>query len=164
MILSDKEKKCLVDNLIWMIKDIQYKSDETKLNCEKGSEGDYSPKLKEAMSLLEDIQKTETTEITGRHRKSVTVNCREFACRLNRQGTCALSAITLEKISEVLVGRLKCVQAEEKEEEKSEPEKENQKHTKPCPYDNSVPCVQHDGDDCGCDPCEQCEVKLEAEH
>lgn len=124
MILNDKEKKRLVDNLTWMIADMQYKSNETKLNTEEGSEGGYSPELKEAMSLLEDIQKTETTAVTGCHRKSVAVNCREFKCPSNRQGTCALSAITLEKISDVFIGRLRCVQAEEKSEDEKDEGKE----------------------------------------
>ena len=39
-------------------------------------------------------------------------------------------------------------------------EEENQKHTKPCPYNKSVPCVQYPDDSCGCDPCEECEIKL----
>ena len=117
MIISDKEKERLVKTLTWMITDMQYKSNASKLNTEEGSEGGYSPDLKEAMSLLEDIQKTETTETTGCHRKSVAVNCREFDCPSNRQGTCALSTITLEKMSEVLVGMLRCVQAEGKSEE-----------------------------------------------
>lgn len=120
MILNDKEKKRLVDTLTWMITDMKYKSDATKLNREEGSEGGYSPELKEAMDLLEDIKKTETTETTGCHRKSVAVNCREFDCTLNRQGTCALSAVTLERIDSLHIGHLKCVQAEEPEKEGEE--------------------------------------------
>ena len=160
MILNDKEKKRLVENLTWPIVDMKHKFDMAAIG------GSYSPELRELMSLLEDIKKTETTEVTGSHRKSVAVNCRDFKCPSNRQGTCALSAITLEKISDVFVGRLRCVQAEKEEEEKLTPEEENQKNTKPCPFDNSVPCVQYpeDDDNCGCDPCEECEVKLEAEH
>ena len=43
------------------------------------------------------------------------------------------------------------------------PEAENQRYTKPCPYDKTVPCVQYPDDGCcGCDPCEECEVKLNA--
>ena len=41
-------------------------------------------------------------------------------------------------------------------------EEENEKHTKPCPYDKSVPCVQYPDDSCGCDHCEKCETKLKA--
>lgn len=41
-----------------------------------------------------------------------------------------------------------------------EPEDENRKYTKPCPYNNSIPCVQYPEDSCGCDPCEECEIKL----
>lgn len=132
MILSNKEKKRLVDNLTWPIADMQHKYNEVKGNLPQHgdlSQGDYSPELKELMSLLEDIKKTQTSEVTGYHRKSVAVNCREFDCPSNRQGTCALSTITLEKISDVFVGRLRCVQAVEKEEdekgEKLEPEEEN---------------------------------------
>lgn len=120
MILNDTEKKRLIESLAWMITDLQYKSNETKLNTEEGSEGGYSPELKDAMSLLEDVEKTETTEITGCHRKSVAVNCREFKCPSSRQGTCALSAITLERIGSLIIGHLKCVQAGEKEDEGKE--------------------------------------------
>ena len=123
MILNDKEKKRIVDSLTWMIVDMKHRHDETKGTL--GGESDYSSELKEAMSLLEDIENTETTETTGCHRKSMGVNCRDFDCDLNIQGTCALSSITLEKMNSVLVGRLRCVQAEEKEKEKSEEEKEN---------------------------------------
>lgn len=167
MILNNEEKKRLVDNLNWMITDMQYKHNENKLNFEKGSEGGYSPHLQEAMQLLEDIKKAKTTETTGCHRKSMSVNCRDFTCGMNRQGLCALSKITLESMGSSFVGMLRCVQAEWIEEEKElKPEEENQKHTKPCPYDNSVPCVQYpeEDDNCGRDSCEQCEVKLEAEH
>ncbi len=38
-------------------------------------------------------------------------------------------------------------------------ETENQAHTKPCPYNKTVACVQYPDDGCGCDPCEECEVK-----
>jgi len=123
MILSDKEKKCLVDNLTWMITDMKHKSNETKRNFEEGSAGGYSPQLQAAIQLLEDIEKTETTEVTGCHRKAIGVNCREFTtserkgCALNRQGTCALSKITLETVGSTIVGILKCVQAERDEEE-----------------------------------------------
>lgn len=116
MILNNEEKKRLVDNLTWVIADMQYKSNVGKRNFEEGSEGGYSPELKEAMSLLEDVKKIETIETTGYHRKSVAVNCRDFACASNRQGICALSSVTFEKIGSLLIGRLRCVQASEKEE------------------------------------------------
>ena len=45
---------------------------------------------------------------------------------------------------------------------KPEPEDENQKYTKPCPYDNSVPCVQYPTSDCDDIACDECEVKLKA--
>lgn len=41
-------------------------------------------------------------------------------------------------------------------------EAENRRHTKPCPYNSAVPCVQYPDDSCGCDPCEECEIKLKA--
>ena len=122
MILNSKEKKCLVDNLTWMITDMKYKSDETKRNFEEGSEGGYSPELQAAIKLLEDIQKTETVEVTGCHRKNVAVNCREFTsgtrkgCDFNRQGLCILSNITLERVGSLIVGKLRCVQAKVEEE------------------------------------------------
>jgi len=120
MIINDKEKKRLVDNLTWMIIGMQNKCDEIKGNIEPGSQGDYSPEVKEAMSLLEDIKKTETTETTGCHRKSMGVNCREFDCNMNMQGTCALSKVTLESMKSPIVGMLRCVQAEEKKKEGEE--------------------------------------------
>ena len=46
---------------------------------------------------------------------------------------------------------------------KLSPEDENKKYEKPCPYDSSVMCVQYPEDSCGCDPCEECEVKLNKE-
>ena len=36
---------------------------------------------------------------------------------------------------------------------------ENQKYTKPCPYNDSVQCIQYPDDGCGCDWCEGCENK-----
>jgi hypothetical protein len=123
MILSDKEKKRLIDSFTWMITDMQYKNNEEKRNFEVGSAGGYSSELEEAMSLLEDIKKTETTEVTGCHRKLLAVNCREFTkgarkgCISNRQGTCALSRITLESVGSLTIGILKCVQAKKLEKE-----------------------------------------------
>ena len=164
MILSDEEKRRLVESLSWMIESMKHKSDENKGDVEEGSQGDYSPELKEAMSLLEDVEKTETSETTGYHRKSVAVNCREFDCDLNRQGTCALSKTTLERVGSLIIGTLKCVQAvqssPEEEAVQLSPEEENQKHTKPCPYDGSIKCVQYPEDGCGCDPCSECGIKL----
>lgn len=122
MILNNKEKKRLVDNLTWMITDMKYKSDESKRNFEEGSEGGYSSELQAAIKLLEDIQKTETVEVTGCHRKIVAVNCREFTsgtrkgCGFNKQGLCVLSNITLERVGSLIVGNLKCVQAKAEEE------------------------------------------------
>lgn len=121
MILSNEEKKRLVDNLTWMITDMQFKSDAEKRNFEEGSQGGYSSHLQEAMSLLEDIKKTDTIETTGCHRKAVAVNCRAFKgknrCLSNKSGICALAAITLEISSDLIVGSLKCVQAVQFEEE-----------------------------------------------
>lgn len=132
MILNAKEKKRIVDNLTWMITDMQYKHNENKLNQEEGSQGGYSSHLQAAMELLEDIKKTETIESTGCHRKSVGINCREFiivrdfdlgtkkGCEHNRQGICALSKITLESMKSPIVGMLKCVQAKEIKKEEEE--------------------------------------------
>lgn len=116
MILTNEEKKRIVENLSWMIKDLRHRHDQLKGNLEEGSQGDYSDELKKAMSLLQDIEKVLTVEVTGCHRKPVSVNCREFTCVSNRQGICALVRITLESIGALIVGRLKCVQAEKLEE------------------------------------------------
>lgn len=117
MILNNEEKNRIVQSFSWMVKDLEHRHNELKGNFEEGSQGDYSPELKEAVSLLEDIEKVETTEITGCHRKSTSLNCREFACMSNRQGVCASSKITLESVGSLIIGNLKCVEAEKKEEE-----------------------------------------------
>ncbi len=116
MILNKAEKKELIDTLSWMITDLKWKADQTKLNIEKGSQGGYSPLLINAIDLLDKIEKTQTVEITGCHRKSIELNCREFKCDDNRSGLCNLASITLESLG-CLVGHLKCVQAKEKSEE-----------------------------------------------
>jgi len=121
MILNNEEKKRLVDNLTWMITDLKWKANQTKLNIEEGSQGGYSPKLTSVVELLDSIKKIETVEVTGCHRKVMGVNCREFKCELNRQGVCALSAITLESTGSLIVGKLNCVQAKEKEKKEKEP-------------------------------------------
>ena len=116
MILSDKEKKRLIDNLTWPITDMKHKHDESAMG------GGYSPELTELMTLLEDIKKTETLEATGCHRKVMAVNCREFTsgsrkgCTNNRQGLCILAKVTLERVGSTIVGMLRCVQAERAEE------------------------------------------------
>lgn len=116
MILNDAEKDRIIQSLSWMVKELKHRHDELKGNFEEGSQGDYSPELKAAMGLLEDIKKVETTEITGSHRKSTLLNCREFVCLSNRQGICASSKITLESKCLTIIGDLRCVEAEKKEE------------------------------------------------
>ena len=39
-------------------------------------------------------------------------------------------------------------------------EEENQENTKPCRVDGETPCVQYPDDDCGCDPCDVCEIAI----
>ncbi len=116
MILNNEEKKNLVDTLSWMITDMKYKHDETHQNQEYGSQGGYSSELISAIELLDDIKKTETIEITGCHRNLAAVNCRDFKCEFNKQGICTSSQVTLESIGISIVGMLKCVEAQEKEE------------------------------------------------
>lgn len=43
------------------------------------------------------------------------------------------------------------------------PEQENEKYNKPCPYNNSIMCVQYPDEDnaCSCDPCDGCPNKPE---
>lgn len=112
MKLNNYEKDCIVKSLSWMIEDLKHRHNELKGNLEEGSQVDYSSELKAAMDLLQDVKKVETTEITGRHRKSSLLNCREFACMSNRQGICAASKITLESVGSLSVGDLRCVEAE----------------------------------------------------
>lgn len=150
MILNDKEKRCIVDNLSWMIKSMGYNHDQLKGNLEEGSQGDYSSELKEAMSLLEDVKEVETLETIGYHRRALSVNCRCFICMFNKQGVCKLSKITLESTGSLLVGQLKCVQSEVKSEEEK-----NQKCLlcnntgKPCDscreyHDKDTMCPSHE--------------------
>ena len=120
MILNNEEKKSLVNNLSWMITEKKNRYDDQKGNLEEGSQGDYSSELKQAINLLDNIKKTDTIETTGCHRGVNAVNCREFDCSQNRSGICLAANITLESIGSGIVGRLKCVQAEEKEEEEGE--------------------------------------------
>lgn len=47
-------------------------------------------------------------------------------------------------------------------EDEPSAEEENKKHTKPCPCNKEVMCVQYPENSCGCDPCEECETKLNA--
>ena len=115
MILNNEEKKCLIDNLSWVVEDMKHKSNETHLNLEEGSQGGYSKKLTKLICLLDTIKKTQTVETTGCHRKSIESNCREFECETNRDGICALSKITLESMGSLIIGHLKCVQAKAKE-------------------------------------------------
>ena len=122
MILTNEEKERIERNFSWMIDDFKHHHNQSKGNLEEGSQGDYSPELKEAILLLEDVRKVMTVETTGCHRKAVLVNCREFLCMSNRQGVCAASKVTFERMDTLLIGRLKCVQAE-----KQEPEEEGVK-------------------------------------
>lgn len=39
---------------------------------------------------------------------------------------------------------------------------ENEKYNLPCPYNPKVKCVQYPEEECGCDPCGECEIKLKA--
>ncbi len=119
MILNKEEKKCLIDSLTWMIEDMKHRHDDIKDNLEKGSQGDYSVELKTAMLLLDTIKKTETVETTEYHRKSALLNCQEFDCLKSQQGICNSPKVTLESTGSLILGHLKCVEAEaeEKEEE-----------------------------------------------
>lgn len=111
MILTKEEKNRIVSTLSWMITDMKHKSDELK------GAGNYSSELTEAINLFNDIVATDTVENTGCHRKAVSVNCREFKCRMNKQGICALGRITLQSSGSLVLGQLKCINAEEGEEE-----------------------------------------------
>ena len=119
MILSNTEKKEIVDALSWMITDSRQRFDEIKNNIEIGSQGGYSPELTRAITLLDTIKKTKTIEITGCHRKSVELNCREFKCDINKSGLCSSPKATLESMGNI-VGHLKCVEAKEKSEEEKD--------------------------------------------
>ncbi len=117
MILNEIEKEQLVTSLSWMITDMKHRHDEIKGDIEVGSQGDYSDELKATMLLLDVVEKTETVETTGYHRKATSLNCREFRCTMSRQGICISTKVTLESTGSLLVGRLICEEAEKKEEE-----------------------------------------------
>ena len=116
MLLNNEEKKQIVDSLSWMIEDMKHRHDQLKGNLEEGSRGDYIPQLKEAMELLGVLEKVRTIDVIGCHKRSVLVNCREFSCVSNVQGLCCLSQLTLESSGSLIVGGLKCVEAEKSEE------------------------------------------------
>lgn len=116
MILTKEEKQRIVESLSWMITDMKYKSDESRGNLFAGSEGGYSPELTKAIEMFEWIQGIETTEVSGCHRKAVSVNCREFKCALNKSGTCSAPKVTFQS-GGLIVGRLICIEAEEKKDE-----------------------------------------------
>lgn len=111
MILNNIEKKCLVDTLTWMITDMRLKFDDAAFG------GGYSKELNAAIDLLENIEKIQTIEATGCHRKSAEVNCREFECDGNKDGICSSTKVTLEKIETPIIGMLRCVEAKKSEEE-----------------------------------------------
>lgn len=115
MILQDKEKERLLQILSWMVEDLKHRYNESKGNFGQGTQGDYSPELKEAIALFEDVKKAETIGQIDFYRKLVFLNCRNFACVFNKQGTCVLSKITLESINSYFIGELRCIQAERAE-------------------------------------------------
>ena len=39
-------------------------------------------------------------------------------------------------------------------------EEENTLHAKPCRVDGKTPCVQYPEEECGCDPCDVCEIAI----
>ena len=45
-------KEQTIESLGWMIADMKWRADEVKQNLEAGSQGDYSPELTKAISLL----------------------------------------------------------------------------------------------------------------
>lgn len=110
MILNKEEKKRIVDNLFWMVEDMKHRYDEQKGNVEVQDESAYSNELKEAISLLEDLEKVCPIEMSEEG-----LNCREFECKNNRQGACALfPRITLASSGALIIGQLKCLEAEGK--------------------------------------------------
>ena len=114
MILNKTEKERIVTCLSWMVTDFKHRTDEIEGSIEKGISSNYSNELKAAIELLDDIKEIEAVETTGCHRKAVSLNCREFRCRLNRQGICASSKVTLESEGSLIVGKLICEEAEDK--------------------------------------------------
>jgi len=42
-------------------------------------------------------------------------------------------------------------------------EEENEKYTKPCPFDESVPCIQYPREECDDTLCEECEIRIKAQ-
>lgn len=46
----------IIESLEWMAKDMKWRSDQTKGNLDVGSEGDYSPGLKKAITVLDRLK------------------------------------------------------------------------------------------------------------
>ena len=46
-------KQQTIETLEWILADMKWRADQTKLNFEEGSQGDYSPELIKAIELLE---------------------------------------------------------------------------------------------------------------
>lgn len=59
LLYEDVEKLLLRihKSLDWMITDMKWRDNQTRGNLEKGSEGGWSPQLKEAVALLESIKR-----------------------------------------------------------------------------------------------------------
>ena len=56
LVILPQQKTRIIDSLSWMIKDMRWRYNQTKMNVDEGSEGGYSPELQEAIALLEEIQ------------------------------------------------------------------------------------------------------------
>ena len=54
---KDKLLRRSLDILNWMIKYIKWRSNDCNGNLDNGSKGGYSPKLKRALELREDLEK-----------------------------------------------------------------------------------------------------------
>lgn len=52
----EKFRERLHKTMNWMVEDMKWRHNETKRNFEDGSEGGYSPELKEAISLLGELK------------------------------------------------------------------------------------------------------------
>ena len=49
-------KTRVIDTLDWMVADMVWRADQTKMNFEECKKGEYSPELQEAIDLLAELK------------------------------------------------------------------------------------------------------------
>ena len=55
--MDEQLRRRIIKTLTWMVADMRWRFDETKLNIDEGSAGGYSPELAEAIDVLAELEK-----------------------------------------------------------------------------------------------------------